>query len=82
MWRALSECGVEFELIQPVGVGAAEELLKAMERDDAELLVIGIRHRNPVGKLLLGSVAQRCAAGMPEAGTGGQTGGAVVAEIR
>jgi nucleotide-binding universal stress UspA family protein len=29
-----------------------------MERDDAELLVIGIRHRNPVGKLLLGSVSQ------------------------
>ncbi len=30
-----------------------------MERDDAELLVIGIRHRNPVGKLLLGSVSQQ-----------------------
>ncbi len=55
----LNECGVEFELRQPVGVDAAEELLKAMENDDAELLVIGIRHRNPVGKLLLGSVAQR-----------------------
>ena len=34
------------------GVDTAEELLKTMERDDAELLVIGIRHRNPVGKLL------------------------------
>ncbi len=53
------ECGVEFELTQPVGVDTAEELLKAMDRDDAELLVIGIRHRSPVGKLLLGSVSQQ-----------------------
>ncbi|WP_123025834.1 universal stress protein [Mycolicibacterium stellerae] len=55
----LANCGVEFELTQPVGVDAADELLKQMERDDAELLVIGIRDRNPVGKLLLGSVAQQ-----------------------
>ncbi|BBY91669.1 universal stress protein [Mycobacterium gallinarum] len=57
--RHLNECGVEFELTQPVGVDTAEELLKAMGRDDAELLVIGIRHRSPVGKLLLGSVSQQ-----------------------
>jgi nucleotide-binding universal stress UspA family protein len=55
----LNRCGVEFELTQPVGVDAADELLKAMEKDDAELLVVGIRHRSPVGKLLLGSVAQQ-----------------------
>jgi nucleotide-binding universal stress UspA family protein len=55
----LANCGVEFELTQPVGVDTAEELLKAMDRDDAELLVIGIRHRSPVGKLLLGSVSQQ-----------------------
>jgi nucleotide-binding universal stress UspA family protein len=55
----LAECGVPFELVQPVGVDTATELLTAMDRDDAELLVIGIRHRNPVGKLLLGSVSQR-----------------------
>jgi nucleotide-binding universal stress UspA family protein len=30
-----------------------------MDRAGAELLVIGIRHRNPVGKLLLGSVSQQ-----------------------
>jgi nucleotide-binding universal stress UspA family protein len=55
----LSECGVEFELTQPVGVDIAAELLTAMGRADAELLVIGIRHRSPVGKLLLGSVSQQ-----------------------
>jgi nucleotide-binding universal stress UspA family protein len=57
--RQLDECGVAFELSQPVGVDTVKELLAAMERDDADLLVIGIRHRNPVGKLLLGSVSQR-----------------------
>jgi len=55
----LAECGVAFELIQPVGVDPADELLAAMERPEAQLLVVGIRHRNPVGKLLLGSVAQK-----------------------
>jgi nucleotide-binding universal stress UspA family protein len=55
----LADCGVEYELTQPVGVDAVTELLTAMDRDDAELLVIGIRHRSPVGKLLLGSVSQQ-----------------------
>lgn len=57
--RHLDECGVTYELTQPVGVDTAEELLEAMRRDDAELLVIGVRHRSPVGKLLLGSVSQQ-----------------------
>ena len=55
----LANCGVEFELTQLVGVDTAEELLKAMDRPEAELLVIGVRHRSPVGKLLLGSVSQQ-----------------------
>ncbi|MHC9294900.1 universal stress protein [Mycobacterium sp. LTG2003] len=55
----LRASGVAFELRQPVGVDAAEELLNAMDSPDADLLVIGIRHRSPVGKLLLGSVSQR-----------------------
>ncbi|WP_101947171.1 universal stress protein [Mycobacterium sp. 3519A] len=55
----LADCGVEYQLHQPVGVDPAEELLKAMDRPEAELLVIGIRHRSPVGKLLLGSISQQ-----------------------
>ena len=50
---------MEFELIQPVGVDTVDEWMTAMERNDAEMLVIGIRHRSPVGKLLLGSVSQQ-----------------------
>ena len=55
----LSTSGVAFELSQPVGVYAADALLEAMDRPEAELLVIGLKHRNPVGKLLLGSVSQQ-----------------------
>ena len=55
----LATSGVLFEFSQQVGVDAAEVLLSAMDRPEAELLVIGIKHRNPVGKLLLGSVAQQ-----------------------
>jgi nucleotide-binding universal stress UspA family protein len=55
----LADSGVEYVLDQPVGVDVVDELLKTMERGDSDLLVIGIRHRNPVGKLLLGSVAQQ-----------------------
>ena len=55
----LSTSGVPFEFSQPVGVDAATELLTAMDRPEAEMLVIGIKHRTPVGKLLMGSVSQQ-----------------------
>ena len=37
----------------------AEDLVRAAEEVAAELLVIGLRRRSPVGKLFLGSNAQR-----------------------
>ena len=37
----------------------AEDLLDAAESSHAELIVIGLRRRTPVGKLILGSNAQR-----------------------
>ena len=40
-------------------VDPADELLRAAEASRAEFIVIGLRRRSPVGKLLLGSNAQR-----------------------
>ncbi|WP_299569490.1 universal stress protein [uncultured Williamsia sp.] len=56
---ALASSGVPYEVHQDVAVQPVDALLDAMEPEDAELLVIGIRHRSPVGKLLMGSVAQQ-----------------------
>ncbi len=44
---------------QPVGPGVADLVLETAEEEGADLLVIGIRHRSPVGKLIMGSVAQQ-----------------------
>ncbi|MBB3085611.1 universal stress protein [Geodermatophilus sabuli] len=55
----LTVSGVPFELRQPVGRDVAEELAAAVAETDADLLVIGLRRRSAVGKLLMGSAAQR-----------------------
>jgi len=41
------------------GLEASEDLLAIAEEVAAELIVIGLRRRTPVGKLILGSNAQR-----------------------
>ena len=56
----LAASGLEHLLHRPVrGLDGADEVLAAAEEHGAELVVIGIRHRSAVGKLILGSDAQR-----------------------
>lgn len=56
----LDRSGVPYAFRQTAGgIGAAEGLVEIAEEVDAELVVIGIRRRSPVGKLILGSGAQR-----------------------
>lgn len=62
--RALAErlahSGVEHQIRRaPDPLDPAEEVLASAERSDADVIVIGLRRRSPVGKLLLGSNAQR-----------------------
>lgn len=55
----LAEVGVEHEIRQVMGRDLAELVLEIVDEIDAQMLVIGLRKRTPVGKLLLGSTAQR-----------------------
>jgi nucleotide-binding universal stress UspA family protein len=58
--NALDEAGVEHEVRQLVrGFEPAEDLIGIAADVSAELIVIGLRRRSPVGKLILGSNAQR-----------------------
>ena len=51
--------GIGFELRQLVrGMDVAEDLIAVAEETGAEMIVIGLRRRSPVGKLILGSNAQ------------------------
>jgi nucleotide-binding universal stress UspA family protein len=56
----LRESGVEHEVRQLVrGLDPADDLVNVAGEVDADIIVIGLRRRSPVGKLILGSNAQR-----------------------
>ena len=58
--KELDAAGVEHEVRQLVrGLDPAEDLISVADEVQAELIVIGLRRRSPVGKLILGSNAQR-----------------------
>jgi nucleotide-binding universal stress UspA family protein len=63
---SLEAAAVDHDVIQSVrGREAAEEVIDAVEQHRAELVVIGLRRRTAVGKLILGSTAQRILLGSP-----------------
>ena len=56
----LEASGLTYDLRQLVrGFEPAEDLIGIADDASAELIVIGLRRRSPVGKLILGSNAQR-----------------------
>ena len=58
--RDVTELGVDVEVVRiEQGSDPAEALVRAADQYGASVIVIGLRHRTPVGKLILGSAAQR-----------------------
>ena len=62
----LEETGLGFELrTVPTRDDPADDILDAVEHDDVDLVILGIRKRTPIGKILLGSTSQRVAIESP-----------------
>ncbi|PKW27723.1 universal stress protein [Phycicoccus duodecadis] len=58
--RDVADLGVDAEVVQvEEGGDPAAAIVAAASERSASVLVIGLRHRSAVGKLILGSVAQR-----------------------
>ena len=58
--RDVTELGVDVEVVRiEEGSDPADALVRVAEERRASVVVIGLRHRTPVGKFILGSTAQR-----------------------
>jgi nucleotide-binding universal stress UspA family protein len=55
----LAASGMTYEIKTADAEDSAAELIRTAETTGADFIVIGLRRRSPVGKLLLGSNAQR-----------------------
>ena len=55
----LADAEVPVDVRQSMGPDVAGELLRVARETDAQAIVIGLRHRTPVGKIIMGSVAQQ-----------------------
>lgn len=55
----LAGSGLEVDVRRSMGADVGDQVLEVARDVDADLVVIGLRRRSPVGKLLMGSVAQR-----------------------
>jgi len=56
----LAESGIDHEVQQPTdGRSAGDAILGTAASSSADLIVIGMRRRSPVGKLITGSTAQQ-----------------------
>lgn len=57
--KQLGSLDIEAKVKQAIDPDVAGEIIRIAREVGASMIVIGLRHRTPVGKMLMGSVAQR-----------------------